>query len=126
MDSSFWHHDTNKKPRQSSDEVMIRRIHRNLMILLVVAVLVVAAVMAGLYRNNILGPIRGGTFTGYTLKWSISDHNDTNGGALQNQLSGTTDNPRYDDEPVTVLNRNNDGSLRALPRFQGQLEYHIP
>lgn len=110
--------------KNGKEERLIRLIHRNLLFL-VILVAVVAVVILNLNRKGLLGPIRGGQINHYFLQWKVSDHSTTGGSdnLLLNQLDGT-DEPEYARENVVLqLNRNGDGSLTALPRLQGKLEY---
>lgn len=106
----------------SREELIIRLIHRNLLFL--VLLIVVVVVILNLNRRGLLGPIKGGRENGFTLIWRISDHTATDA-PLVNQLSGTTDEPKYEGDSVIKLTLRGDGGLEALPRLQGQLEYHL-
>ncbi len=103
------------------EERLIRSIHRHLMIIVVAAVIGGVLLFFGLYRAGLLGPIVGGRFDGYTLEWKVSDHR-ADGLPLDNSLTAT-DTAQYSGELIVELQRQNDGSLQSLPRFQGTLEY---
>lgn len=106
------------------EERLIRSIHRHLLITIVAAAIVGVLLFFGLYRAGLLGPIVGGRFDGYTLEWKVSDHH-ADGTPLDNSLIAT-DQPQYSEysgEVIVELQRQNDGNLQKLPRFQGTLEY---
>ena len=113
-----------KQPKGAGQEgLVIKQIHRNLTVLVIGAVVVGGLIMANLYRTGIIGPIQKNNNPPPVFIWSVSDHT-SSGSALANQL-GATDAPKYDDNGrVLDLQRNPDGSLVALPRFQATLEYH--
>jgi len=109
------------------EELTIQFIHRNA--LYVVAGLVVLVLtIVGLQRGGLLGPLVDLSDGNVTFKWGVSDHSGANGNnvILNNSLTAT-DTPNYDDLGVIMeLERESNGNLKALPRFQGSLEYHSP
>ncbi|MEK7171028.1 MAG: hypothetical protein AAB774_01850 [Patescibacteria group bacterium] len=104
---------------RGNEKSVIRLIHRNLIFAVVATVIIGALVFANLYRGGLLGPIVGDRNI-FSLYWRISDHTATS--ILTNDLKGS-DEPEYIVNKVMPLERNSDGGLKALPRFQGQLEY---
>lgn len=108
------------------EELAIRSVHRSLLTVLAVVVIIGGLFYINTFHPGLLGPIKGGIIDDYTLRWSVSDHNDTDGKMLVNKLSGTSDNPRYNDQDdhVIKLGRKPDGSLPTLPRIQGTLEFY--
>lgn len=109
------------------EERVIRSIHSNLLYVVVAAIIIAVIVSFNFSRQGLLGPIRGGPFPNMFLQWKISDHTtDNNPLPLDNQLNGT-DAPEYAREGVVVqLQRQSNGDLLALPRYQGTLEYRAP
>lgn len=111
--------------RMKSDELVIRSIHSNLLYIVVAGIIIATIVLFNFSRQDLLGPIRDGSSVNQVVIWSISDHSTVNDTPLINLIDGTNDSPEYAREGVVVnLRRNSDGSLEALPRFQGTLEYH--
>ena len=108
--------------RINREEIAIRLIHRKLTPLLIVSVIIGALVFYGLYRGGLIGPIVNDNTANTTFEWRVSDH-DSSGKILQNSTTAD-DSPQYPGNTVIELNRKTDGSLEALPRLQGQLEYH--
>ena|SRR3989344_3442049 len=108
------------------EELAIRSVHRSLLTVLAVVVIIGGLFYINSYYPGLLGPIKGDINHDPALRWSVSDHNDTDGKILVNKLSGTTDNPKYNDQDdhVNKLDRNPDGSLPTLPRIQGTLEFY--
>ena len=108
------------------EDLAIRSVHRSLLTVLVVVVVTGALFYINTFHPELLGPIKGDINHDPALRWSVSDHNDTDGKMLVNKLSGTTDNPKYNDQDdhVIKLGRNPDGSLPTLPRIQGTLEFY--
>ncbi|MEK7202354.1 MAG: hypothetical protein AAB669_02410 [Patescibacteria group bacterium] len=106
------------------EERTIRSIHTNLIYVVVAAIIIALIVMFNFSRQGLLGPIKGGSLRGMTLRWKISEQ-DSSRKLLVNQLEGPG-TPEYDrdwPESVIALERDSNGDLVALPRFQGQLEY---
>lgn len=111
--------------RSGREEQVIRSIHTKLIYIVVAAIIIALIVMFNFSRQGLLGPIRDASSVNQAVIWSISDHSTTNNALLINLLDGTNDSPEYAHEGVVInLRRNSDGSLEALPRFQGTLEYH--
>lgn len=105
------------------EEQLIQLIHKNVLLAVVAIVLIGGIIVLGFFRKGILSPIVGNPDNGFTLIWKVSDHT-LEGDLLINRISGTNDSPFYDDELVTEIQLNSDGSLRALPRLQGELNYY--
>lgn len=108
--------------RAGREEQTIRSIHINLLYLIVAAVIIALIVMFNFSRQGLLGPIRGDRSGNPIVIWSISDHTSTNQ-PLINSLDAV-DQPEYEGDYVLPLTLNTDGSLQALPRYQGTLEYY--
>ncbi len=104
-----------------SERQVVDLIRRNLLFLVIAAIIIGSLVFFNLYRRGILGPIVGDSERGITLIWKVSDHQ-SDSSPLENSLLAN-DEPKYLGDLVVELKRNNSGNLESLPRFQGQLEY---
>ena len=105
------------------EEIIIRLIHRNFIFVVLGIIVAGILIVYGLQRGGILGGQ--GEILGtsdVTGSWKVSDH--TSSGTLLNNSMSATDVPRYDDTVTLNLQRDNSGNINALPRFQGELEYH--
>ena len=113
---------SSRMSERARSETTIRSIHSNLIYVVVAAIIIAIIVMFNFSRQGLLGPIRGDGNSNPVVIWSISDHTSVLD-PLINTLNAT-DTPKYQGDEVLSLTRNPDGSLQALPRFQGTLEYH--